>query len=117
LPPPLHFPLRYSCTFRCAAATADAAATKVTAFNVIITATAIVAHVQHMLDNDNGGVGNGLVSEQRRCHQHRPLRVVLLERRPALPWLRDLVDGDVDIGGDGDGTSGGKTTTVESWQC
>jgi hypothetical protein len=55
LPPLLHFPLRCSCTFRCAAATADAAATKVTAFIVIITNTAIVAHVQHMLGDDNVG--------------------------------------------------------------
>jgi hypothetical protein len=31
--------------------------------------------------------------------------VVLLKRRRALPWLWDLVDGDVDVGGDGDGTS------------
>ncbi len=55
--------------------------------------------------------------ERQPCHQHRPLRVVLLERRPAPPWLQDLVDGDVDVGGDGDGTSSGKTITVESWQC
>jgi hypothetical protein len=31
--------------------------------------------------------------------------VALLERRPALPWLRDLVDGDLDVGRDGVGTS------------
>ncbi len=31
--------------------------------------------------------------------------MALLERRPALLWLRDLVNGDVDVGGDGDGTS------------
>ncbi len=45
------------------------------------------------------------------------MRVALLERRPAPPWLQDLVDGIIDKGGEGDGTSGGKTTTVESWQC
>ncbi len=124
LPPPLHFPLRCSCTFRCAAAATGADTTevtavvfKVTAFIVIITTTAIVAHMQHKLDNDDGGGGNGLVLERRRCHQCHPLRVVLLERRPAPPWLRDLVDGNVDVGGDGDSTSGGKTTTVESQHC
>jgi hypothetical protein len=58
-----------------------------------------------LLDDDDGGGSNGLVLEQRHHHQCRPLRVALLERRPALPWLRDLVDGNVDIGGDGDGTS------------
>ncbi len=31
--------------------------------------------------------------------------MALLERRPALLWLRDLVHGDIDVGGDGDGTS------------
>ncbi len=67
-----------------------------------------------LLYDDNGGGGNSLVSEQRSCHQRCPLRVALLEWRLAPPWLWDLVDGDVDVGGDRDGISGGKTTTVES---
>ncbi len=58
-----------------------------------------------LLDNNNGGGGNGLISEQQHHHQHRPLRMALLKQSPALPWLRDLVDGDVDVGSDGDGTS------------
>jgi hypothetical protein len=47
-----------------------------------------------LLNNDDGGGGNGLVSEQRHGHQHRLLRVVLLKRRPAPPWLWNVVDGD-----------------------
>jgi len=47
-----------------------------------------------LLNNDNGKGGNGLVSEQRRRHQRRLLRVVLLKRRPAPPWLWDVVDGN-----------------------
>ncbi len=31
--------------------------------------------------------------------------MALLERRPAPPWLQDLVDGNIDVGGDRDGTS------------
>ncbi len=31
--------------------------------------------------------------------------MALLERRPAPPWLQDLVDGEVDVCRDGDGTS------------
>ncbi len=58
-----------------------------------------------LLDDNNSRGSNGLISEQRRHHQRRPLRVALLEQRPAPPWLRDLVKGDVDEGGDGDGTS------------
>jgi hypothetical protein len=47
-----------------------------------------------LLNDDNGGGGNGLVSEQRPRHQRHLLRVALLKRRPALPWLWDVVDGD-----------------------
>ncbi len=44
-------------------------------------------------DNDSGG-GNGLILDQQCRHQRHLLRVVLLKQRPALPWLRDVVDGD-----------------------
>ncbi len=47
-----------------------------------------------LLNNDDGGGGDGLILEQRRCHQRRLPRVVLLKRRPAQPWLWDVVDGD-----------------------
>jgi hypothetical protein len=50
--------------------------------------------VRLLLNNNNGGGSNGLVLEQQRCHQRCLLRVVLLKWRPALPWLRDVVDGD-----------------------
>ncbi len=45
-----------------------------------------------LLNNDNSGGGDGLVLKQRRHHQRRLLRVALLKRRPALPWLWDVVD-------------------------
>ncbi len=44
-------------------------------------------------DNDSGG-SNGLVLEQQRRHQCCLLRVALLKRRLAPPWLRDVVDGN-----------------------
>jgi hypothetical protein len=47
-----------------------------------------------LLNDDNGGGGDGLVLEQQRRHQCCLLRVALLKRRPALPWLRDVVDDD-----------------------
>jgi hypothetical protein len=48
-----------------------------------------------LLNNDDGGGGDGLVFlEQRRCHKCRLLRVALLKRRPAPPWLWDVVDGN-----------------------
>jgi hypothetical protein len=47
-----------------------------------------------LLNIDDGRGGDGLVSEQRPCHQRRLLRVALLKRRPALPWLWDVDDGD-----------------------
>jgi hypothetical protein len=47
-----------------------------------------------LLNDDNSGGGDGLVSEQRRCHQRRLLRVGLLKQRPAPPRLWDIVDGD-----------------------
>jgi hypothetical protein len=47
-----------------------------------------------LLNNDDGGGGNGLVFlKQRRRHQRCLLRVALLKRRPAPPWLWDVVDG------------------------
>ncbi len=46
-----------------------------------------------LLNNDDGGGGDGLVLEQQRRHQHHLLRVALLKRRPAPPWLWDVVDG------------------------
>jgi hypothetical protein len=47
-----------------------------------------------LLNDDDGGGGNGLVLERQRCHQRCLLRVALLKRRPAPPWLWDVVDGD-----------------------
>ncbi len=47
-----------------------------------------------LLTDDNVGGGNGLVSEKRCHHQRRLLRVALLKRRPAPPWLWDVVDGN-----------------------
>jgi hypothetical protein len=47
-----------------------------------------------LLNNDDSRGGNGLVSEQQRCHQRRLLRVALLKRRLAPPWLWNVVDGN-----------------------
>ncbi len=47
-----------------------------------------------LLNNDNGGGSDGLVLEQQCRHQCCLLRVVLLKRRPAPPWLWDVVDGE-----------------------
>ncbi len=47
-----------------------------------------------LLNNDNGRGSDGLVLERQRRHQRCLLRVALLTRRPAPPWLRDVVDGD-----------------------
>jgi hypothetical protein len=47
-----------------------------------------------LLNNDNSGGGDGLILEQRRHHQRRLLRVALLKRRPAPPWLWEVVDGN-----------------------
>ncbi len=35
--------------------------------------------------------------DRQRRHQRCLLRVALLKRRPAPPWLRDIVDGDKKI--------------------
>ena len=61
-----------------------------------------------LLEDDDGGVGVG--SGRRRQRRRRPLRVALLERRPAPPSLRDLVDGIDGI--DGVGVGGTTTTTT-----
>ncbi len=48
-----------------------------------------------LLNNDDGGDGDCLIFLEQRCrHQCRLLRVALLKRRPALPWLWDVVDGN-----------------------
>jgi hypothetical protein len=47
-----------------------------------------------LLNDNNGGGGASLVLERQHCHQRCLLRVALLKQRPALPWLRDVVDGD-----------------------
>jgi hypothetical protein len=47
-----------------------------------------------LLNDDNGRGGNGLVLEQRGYHQRCLLRVAVLKRRPAPPWLWDVVDGN-----------------------
>jgi hypothetical protein len=47
-----------------------------------------------LLNNADSRGGDGLVLEQQRCHQRRLLTVALLKRRPAPPWLWDVVDGD-----------------------
>ncbi len=48
-----------------------------------------------LLNNDDGGGSDGLVFlEQQHHHQRRLLRVALLKRRPAPPWLWDVVDGN-----------------------
>ncbi len=47
-----------------------------------------------LLNDNDGGGGNGLVLERQRRHQRCLLRVALLKQRPALPWLRDVVDDD-----------------------
>ncbi len=47
-----------------------------------------------LLNNDDGGGGDGLILDRQRCHQRCLLRMALLKRRPALPRLRDVVDGN-----------------------
>ncbi len=47
-----------------------------------------------LLNNDDGGGGDGLVLERQHRHQCCLLSVALLKRRPAPPWLWDVVDGD-----------------------
>ncbi len=43
---------------------------------------------------DDGGGSDGLILDQQRRHQCCLLRVALLKRRPAPPWLQDIVDGN-----------------------
>jgi hypothetical protein len=47
-----------------------------------------------LLNDDDGRGGDGLVLERQHRHQRCLLRVALLKRRPAPPWLWDIVDGD-----------------------
>jgi hypothetical protein len=47
-----------------------------------------------LLNNDDGRGGDSLILDQQCHHQRCLLRMALLKRRPALLWLRDLVDGN-----------------------
>jgi len=79
-------------------------------YDVIIAGGGAVgsALARMLLDDDGGGVGSG----RRRHRRRRPLRVALLERRPAPPSLRDLVDGIDGVGGGVGRTTTTTTTTT-----